>query len=139
MKRFSAGIGASMVLLGVAVLLSACSGGSVASTSTQGGTGSNQPPAKTAPAAVASATAAPATLTVAQLGSAKDPWHKAVASVSVRGGSIVVRVKRELTSAETDSLAKAASAANKKYGLGVTQLSVVFDKNGYMLGYQPIR
>jgi len=137
-KRFSASIGVSTVLLGMAVLLTACSGGSAASTSTQSA-GSNQPPTKTTPAAVASATPAPATLTVAQLGSAKEPWRKAVASVTVRGESLVVRVKRELTSAETDSLAKAASAANKKYGLGVTQLSVIFDKNGYMLGYQPIR
>jgi len=138
LKRFSAGMFGSMVLLGAAVLLSACAGGSGASTPAQMGAGSN-PSAKTVPAAVASATATPVALTVAQLGSVKDRWHKAVASVSVRGESLVVRVKRELTSAETDSQAKAASAANKKYGLGVTQLSVIFDKNGYMLGYQPIR
>jgi len=138
LKRFSAGMFGSMILLGASVLLSACAGGSGASTPAQTGAGSS-PSAKTVPAAVASATATPVALTVAQLGSVKDRWHKAVASVSVRGESLVVRVKRELTSAETDSLAKAASAANKKYGLGVTQLSVIFDKNGYMLGYQPIR
>jgi len=137
-KRLPAGLALLMALLSVAMLLSACSGGSVDS-APQTGAGTNTPAAGSAPASVASATAAPPTLTVAQLGSTKDPWHKAVASVSVRGGSLVVRVKRELTSAETDSLAKAASAANKKYGLGVTQLSVIFDKNGYMLGYQPIR
>jgi signal peptidase I len=72
---------------------------------------------------------------VAQFGSGKAKWRKAIVSVAVRGDMMIIQVNRELTHEESVAVVAAAQATRKKLGLAVDQYQVQGAETGYLLKY----
>jgi hypothetical protein len=116
-----------------AVILGGSAGGC---SSTHGGSTAVLKPSSFA-AATTTASAAPVerTIRTTQFGSSKAKWHKALASVIVRGDTMVIKVTRDLSGSEAGQIEAAAKVARRNLSLPVTQFQIQDASSGYLLKY----
>ena len=76
---------------------------------------------------------------ITQFGSAGARWRKAIASVSVSGDRVLVKVRRPLTPAETNAVVAAAHTTKTSLNPAVSQVLIIDADNGYLLSYHPLR
>lgn|GEM_PF-6745288 len=77
------------------------------------------------------------TVAVEAFASPEEPWFDRVASVTIRGSDLVVRVKRGTTEDQIAAIAVVAEESRER-GLDVSRYSILYDESGYMGKYGAI-
>ena len=129
MKRRTAHAAAVIVLAGVGWSLAACARQAPAPETTR--------PSAAVPSSVP--LASPRGIAPEAFGSSDDSWHEAIVAVDVDGRTLVVRVDRDITAEELDSIGRTAAEAIGDFHLTVSKLQVVLDSDGTVIGSSTIK